>query len=207
MFGLFFLYSCSCSYLSVIKVLSCSFWLSDRFSSAEPFQFISNVSEFFRGHAVSLSRRDLFGFLLGGTDTQVEPTAALSTCQYSLSSRSSEPHRQTTWVGSNDADSAFAFVRRRVKRYQPPQLLAAGLINTATTGSVVCQGESVRQDLPTGQRRTSVPLYMCGLEQVARSATRRCLGEDPRRCRSIDAKDAPRRCPPPEARTRAAPNS
>src|SRR6516164_5096540 len=91
--------------------------------------------------------------------------------------------------------------------YQPPQLLAAGLINTVTTGSVVCQGESVRQDLPTGQRRTWVPLYMCGLEQVARSATRRCLGEDPRRCRSIDAKDAPRRCPPPEARTRAAPNS
>src|SRR6516164_601174 len=33
MFGLFFLYSCSCSYLSDRKVLSCSFWLSDRFSS------------------------------------------------------------------------------------------------------------------------------------------------------------------------------
>src|SRR6516164_9485903 len=76
-----------------------------------------------------------------------------------------------------------------------------------TAGSVFCQGESVHQDLPTGQLPTWVPLYMCGLEQVARSATRRYLGEDPRRCRSIDAKDAHRRCPPTEARTRAAPNS
>src|SRR3974390_719847 len=33
MFGLFFRYSCSCSYLSVKKVLSWSFCWSDRFSS------------------------------------------------------------------------------------------------------------------------------------------------------------------------------
>jgi len=30
-------------------------------------------------------------------------------------SQGSEPNRQTTSVGPNDADSAFAFVRRRVK--------------------------------------------------------------------------------------------
>src|SRR5262245_61963083 len=33
MFGFFFLYSCSFSYLSVRKVLSCSFWSSDSFNS------------------------------------------------------------------------------------------------------------------------------------------------------------------------------
>ena len=67
--------------------------------------------------------------------------------------------------------------------------------------------EPVRRDLPTGQLPTWVPLDMCGLEQVARSATRRCLGENPTRCRSTDATDAYRRCPPTEARTPAAPNS
>src|SRR5215471_15406581 len=33
MFGFFIRYSCSCVYLSVKKVLSCSFWSSDSFSS------------------------------------------------------------------------------------------------------------------------------------------------------------------------------
>ena len=120
-------------------------------------------------------------------------------------SQASEPNRQTTPAGSNDADSAF-LLRQRVKCSQPPQLLGVGEL-TFTTGSVSCRGDSVRQDLPTGQLPTWVPPYMCGLEQVPRSATRRCLGGDPMRCRSIDARDARRRCPPAEARTRAAANS
>jgi len=82
-----------------------------------------------------------------------------------------------------------------------------GVLRVNGDRQVFCQGESVRQDLPRGQLPIWVPLYMCGLEQVARFATRQCLGEEPRRCRSIYARDAHRRCPPTEARTRAAPNS
>src|SRR6516162_1286717 len=47
------------------------------------------------------------------------------------------------------------------------------------------------QDLPTGQLPTWFPLDMCVLEQVALSATRRCLEENPRRCRSIDTRSTP----------------
>src|SRR3974390_2052876 len=91
MFGLFFRYSCSCSYLSVKKVLSCSFWLSDRFSSP-PSRFNSLAM------LLSSSGVMLFLFLYlslmgnqgqGGINSLIHPTPALSTCQLSMTLPSS----------------------------------------------------------------------------------------------------------------------
>ena len=47
--------------------------------------------------------------------------------------QASEPNRQTTSVGPKDADSAFAFVHRRVKCAQPPQLLVLSRLAHRTT--------------------------------------------------------------------------
>src|SRR6516164_3131112 len=88
MFGLCFLYSCNLSYFSVKKVLRCSFWSSDSFSSP-PSRFNSVAMLLSSSGVIApLSELSFFGFLLlgdqglGGANLQrLEGTSALSPCQ------------------------------------------------------------------------------------------------------------------------------
>ena len=138
------------------------------------------------------------GYGNGALETQISSTYGTFT-PMRQASQPSEPNRQTTLRCRSGRRFCFCICAPKSQILSNPPQLSWCCLDRLVNPFV--------NDLPRGQLPTWVPLYMCGLEQVARSATRRCLGGDPMRCRSIDARDARRRCPPAEARTRAAANS